>query len=113
MAEVTLPIWLRLLPDIATKVARPVVIVVCKTGLGLSVGYWTACGANLVPKLTQEPRNNGDDGHRFFESFVSVSLRSCWLVLTGTRLLIRRLNPPRARASGITDVIEKVTAELN
>jgi len=50
-------------------------------------------GANLVPKLPLEPRNNRDDRHRFFECFVSVSLRSCWLVFTRVRLLmlIRRL----------------------
>ena len=29
-------------------------------------------GANLVPKLPLELRNNGDDRHRFFESFVSL-----------------------------------------
>ena len=39
-------------------------------------------GANLVPKLPLEPRNNGDDGHRFFVSFMSVSLGSCSLVFT-------------------------------
>ena len=41
-----------------------------------------ALGANLVPKLPQACRNNGDDYHRFFESFVSVSLGWCSLVIT-------------------------------
>ncbi len=41
-----------------------------------------ALGANLVPKLPLEPRNNGDDRHRFFECFVSVSLGWCSLVLS-------------------------------
>ena len=48
----------------------------------LGVGYWITCGANLVPKPPRARRTNGDDFHRFFESFLSVSLRSCWLVFT-------------------------------
>ena len=39
-------------------------------------------GANLVPKLLRAHRTNGDDRHRFFECFVSVSLGSCSLVFT-------------------------------
>ena len=34
-------------------------------------------GANLVPKLLRAHRTNGDDRHRYFESFVSVSLGWC------------------------------------
>ena len=41
-----------------------------------------ALGANLVPKLPQACRNNGDESHRFFESFVPVSLGWCSLVIT-------------------------------
>lgn len=37
---------------------------------------------NLVPKLLPERRNNGDDPHRFFVSFVLVSLGWCSLVFT-------------------------------
>ena len=40
----------------------------------------THVGANLVPKLPRQRRNNGDVCYPFFESFVSVSLGSCSLV---------------------------------
>ena len=36
-------------------------------------------GAKLVPKLPQARRNNEDDSHRFFESFVSVKRGGCTL----------------------------------
>ena len=39
---------------------------------------WCQLGA----KTTPAPRNNGDDPHRFFESFVLVSVGWCSLVLT-------------------------------
>jgi len=39
-------------------------------------------GANLVPKLLRAHRTNGDDCHRFFESFVLVSVGWCSLVIT-------------------------------
>ena len=39
-------------------------------------------GANLVPKLLRAHRTNGDDRHRFFESFVPVSLGWCSFVFT-------------------------------
>jgi hypothetical protein len=50
-----------------------------------------------VPKLPLDPRNNGDECHRFFECFVSVSLGSCSLVFALARLLIRRLSHSYAR----------------
>ena len=51
----------------------------------------TAVVRSLVPRLPPQRRTNGDDRHRFFEAFVSVSPGWCTLVLARPRLLVRRL----------------------